>query len=291
MPGIFVPDSPRARLWCTSALCPGAKNAHAASFGLDVPRTLAYPAAMTAPDDIASLQAEFAKLRKDTDRLRKELNDLHRFINVEYADDKTTPTNINIRCCILTIAHPDVPNRSQMVICAGGEDSGPFISFWGSDEKVRMVLKVEKDQPHITLFGSDLKEAVLLQTDAADGRGCIGVFDKGKPRAIMKAVPDGSGGIAVLHDDNKGRAILRSTAKHGEMIFGTPDLKTAIKLTSDSGCGGGTLIVHGPTGKPAVILGTLAGFGGSVILNDPEGIRYAALPDPAKLDADGAWEE
>lgn len=238
---------------------------------------------MTAPDDIASLQAEFAKLRKDTDRLRKEMNDLRRFINIEYDDDKTTPSNLNIRCCILTFAHPDFPNRSQMLICAGGKDSGPFISLWGSDEKARIVLKVEKDESHISLFGPDLKDAVILQADGTDGRGCIGVFDKGLPRAIMKAVPDGSGAIAVLHDDNKGRVILRSTAQHGEMIFGTPDLKTAIKLTSDSRNGGGTLTIHGHNGKPAVILGNIPSFGGCVILNDPEGIVYESLPNRDKL--------
>jgi hypothetical protein len=246
---------------------------------------------MTAPDDIASLQAEFAKLRKDTDRLRKELNDLRRFITVEYADDKTTPTNINIRCYLLQLANPDVPNRSQMDLCAGAKDAGPFISLWGSDEKSRMTLKVEKDEPHITLFGPDLKDAVILQADPADGCGVIGVLDKGKPRAIMKANPDGAGVIGVLHDDNHARVMLRSTAEHGEILLATPALKTAIKLTSEGRSGGGTLTVHGHGGKPAVILSSMEVFGGCVILNDPEGIRYTSLPDPAKLGADGAWEE
>lgn len=246
---------------------------------------------MTAPDDIASLQAEFAKLRKDTDRLRKEMNDLHRFINVEYDEDKTTPTNITIRCCILTFAHPDVPNRTQMIFCAGSGDRGPYISLWGSDEKARLTMTLEKDEPQITLFGPDLKDAVLLHADSADGCGTVGVLDKGQPRAIMKANPDGAGIMGVLHDDNHARVLLRSTAEHGEILLATPALKTAIKLTSQGRVGGGTLTVHGHNGKPAIILSTMEGFGGCIILNDPEGIRYTSLPDPAKLGADGAWEE
>jgi hypothetical protein len=246
---------------------------------------------MSAPDDIASLRAELAQLRKDTDRLRQELDDLHRFVFVEY-DEDDKPTNVCInRCALITFGRPDAALHTQMLIAAGPDDQGPCISMWGSDEKPRITLEVEKDEPEITLYAPGLLNAVLIQASADSGCGMVGVLEKGKPRAIMKASPDGSAGIAVLHDDNHARAVLHSTAEHGEILVATPGLKTAVKLTSKSQIGGGLLTVHGHNGKPAVILTTVEGYGGCVMLNDPEGIMYESLPNRDRLGEEALEEE
>lgn len=250
---------------------------------------------MNASDDLASLRAELSQLRKDTAQLRKEMNDLRRFITIEYEDeetggDRTRATGINLRCGALFFHHPTEPNRPQMFLAAGAEDQGPCISIWGSDQKARIILTVEKDEPRIALKTREFKDAVLLHADPASGLGLIAAFENGLPRALIKAGPDSSGAVAVVHDDGRTRACLRSTATAGEIFVATPDLKTAIKLTSHSHHGGGTLTVHDQNGKPAIILGTVQGYGGSIILNDPEGIPYATLPDAKKMqgeDEDG----
>ncbi len=239
---------------------------------------------MTAPDDLAALRAEIAQLRQATDRLRRELNDLHRFITVEHDDDGNA-TNICVRCAILTLSRPDAADRFQIFITAGPGDTGPCISMLGSDGKPRILLTLEKDDPCITLRAPGGTDAVLLRADAATGRGLVGALDNGKSRAILQAVEGDAGAVAVVHDDGRPRVCLRSTATDGEIFVSTRDLKTAIKLTTNSQYGGGTLIVHSHSGKPAVILSTLAGYGGAIILNDPEGIPYVTLPDP-KTQAD-----
>jgi len=137
---------------------------------------------MTDIGEIASLRAELAQLRKETDMLERDMRALTRFITIEYDEDKH-PTNINLRYCVLSFAHPEVPNRTQMFMGAGTEE--PFVSLYDSKEKGRVILSVEKDDPRITIHTAELKDAVLLRADPADGRGLIAALDNGQPRAFL----------------------------------------------------------------------------------------------------------
>jgi len=241
------------------------------------------PMPMSTAQETAALRAELAQLRKDTDRLRKEVTELRQFINVEHDEDTGQPTNICIsRCALIGFSRPDAPRGMQMLICAGPGDSGPCVSLYGSDEKGRIILSVEKDVPQIVINTPEHQNTVLLTADA-EGRGLLAALDNGKPRALLKAGPDGAGVAAVVHDNGQARVCLRATEKDGELFVVNGELKTAIKLSSISQHGGGTLVLHGHGPKPAVILSTVQGLGGCIILNDPEGIPFVTLPDPQKM--------
>jgi len=235
---------------------------------------------MTDTEEIASLRAELAQIRKETDLLKRDMRALTRFITIEYDDDQQ-PTNINLRCCVLSFAHPEVPGRMQMFM--GATSEGPFISLWDSKEKGRVFLSVEKDDPRITLHTAELKDAVVLRADPADGRGLIAALDNGQPRALIKAAPDGAGVVACVHDDGNSRVFLRGSEDEGSLHVVSMDMKSVIKLTSTSRAGGGTLTLNTPAGNPAVILGYEPKFGGCVIVNNAEGKIAASLPDPDKL--------
>jgi len=236
---------------------------------------------MSTSDEIATLRAELAELRKQADRLREEMDGLTRFIRVAY-DKNGKPTHINITCWLMEFAHPDDPNRVQIVLGAGKKGSGPYISLWGEDSKARMSLMLEKDEPIIRVLAPGLKHAVLI-TAPKDGRGLVGVFDNGNPRAVMKAGVDNAGVVSVVHDDGHTRATLHGSEEEGAVMVATMDMKTAIKLSSKSLHGGGTLTVNGMNGKPAVILSSLDPFGGCIILKDAAGNTTVTLPDPGKI--------
>ena len=235
---------------------------------------------MSTPDDIASLRAELAQLRTETDRLKRDVSALTQFITIE-RDDDGKPTNINLRCATILCAHPEHPGRMQILMSATVD--GPFLSFYGSNEKGRLILSAEKDAPVIKLLNADLKETVLINADPEHGRGLVAVLENGNPRALMKAAPDAAGVVSCVHDDGQSRVVMRSTEEVGEVMVASMDMQTVIKLTSKSLDGGGTLTVNSPTGKPAVILSYLPGVGGCVLVNDAQGKIAASIPDPDKL--------
>ncbi|MEQ1883296.1 MAG: hypothetical protein ABL878_20270, partial [Burkholderiales bacterium] len=163
---------------------------------------------MSTSDEIATLRAELAELRKQTDRLREEMDGLTRFIHVQH--DKDGKPYMSITCWLMHFSHPDDPNRVQMALNAGKKGSGPYISLLGEDSKARIIIKLENDEPIIRVLAPGLKHAVLI-TAPKDGRGLVGVFDNGNPRAVMKAGPDNAGVVSVVHDDGHARATLHGS--------------------------------------------------------------------------------
>ena len=246
--------------------------------------------AMNPNDETTALRAELAELRKETTALRREMNALRRFITIEFDEDTGEPFNINIRCACILFAHPAVPGRSQMFIGAGPQ--GPGIGLWDSTEKCRVFLGVENDDPLISLYTAERKDAVLLRADPADGRGIVAVLDNGNPRALMKAGTDNAGVVSVVHDDGMTRVTMHGTEDVGSLMVASLDMQAAVKLTSQSLHGGGTLTVNGPNGKPSVILGYNGCLGGAVLVNDPDGKIIASLPGAGfgKKDDDGEEE-
>ena len=225
---------------------------------------------MNPTDEIAALRTELAELRK-------EMNALRRFITIEFDEGTGEPTNINIHCAHMIFSHPAVPGRSQMFIGAGPE--GPCVSLWDSRQRSRVLLSVENDVPLITLRTPELKDVVLLRADPADGRGLVAVLDNGNPRALMKAGTDNAGVVSVVHDDGMTRVTMHGTEDVGSLMVASLDMQAAVKLTSQSLHGGGTLTVNGPNGRPSVILSHNGPLGGAVLINDPEGKIIASLPD------------
>ncbi len=57
-----------------------------------------------------------------------------------------------------------------------------------------------------------------------------------------------------------------------------PDMKTAVKISSQGVHGGGLLTVHHPNGKAALILSNLPETG-CIVLNDQDGKVVGTLPD------------
>jgi len=229
---------------------------------------------MNIETELAQLQEELAALRKDVAVVRKEQRDLHRFVTIEHDEESGEPTNLNLRCCILTLAHPDAPNRTQCFFMAGPE--GPYLTFLDSHEKARLTLSLEKDAPEIRLMRADGKDAVVLSVDEKNGSGCVGVLEAGKPRAIMRTGNNESGVVSVCHDDGQPRMILRSEALMGEILGVSPDMKVTVRIQSGAPAGG-LLALHGVNGKASVIVSSTQ-LCGAVIVNDPQGNRICSLP-------------
>ncbi len=240
-----------------------------AALPLAKPARSRYPPAMNPDPELASLRQEVAALRQ-------EINALRRFITIETDEDTGEPRNMNLRCGAILFQQPEAPHKSQMLIAAS--EAGPVISLWDSQEKGRLILSVERDDPQVILHTAEGKEAVLLRADPADGRGYVAVLDNGLPRAVMKAAPDNAGVVSVVHDDGHARVLLHGTEDTGTFMTTNPDLKTTVKISSETALGGGLIVVNGPNGKPSVILSHHHRSGGLILTNGADGQPTASVP-------------
>jgi hypothetical protein len=214
------------------------------------------------------------RLAQEVAALRAQLTELRQFFSIERSEQFAGhPKALTVRCAAIHLQDPADPSRTQGILSASNE--GPCISLLGSDQKARVILRVEAAGPQCQLLGPDLQPAVELQADETSGRGQVGVFDSGKPRAVIKAAETG-GIVSVVHDDNHARAMLHATADCGEFIAVNQDMQTAVKISSD-GLSGGLVTVHGNNGKPGVVLSGAA-LGGLVMVNDTQGNLRASLP-------------
>ena len=217
---------------------------------------------------------EIGRLTKEVAALRQQLAELKRFLTVELRDDLPgSPSILHLRCAILTLCNPEQPSQTQGML--SGSEDGPCLSLWGGDQKARVILRVEKDGPSCQFFDPELKPAVQISADDATGRGQMGVFEAGKPRAVMKASATGAS-VGVLNDNNHARIFMHADAERGELIAVNADMKTSVKISSD-GLSGGMLTVHGENGKALVAL-TGSKVGGLVMVNNPRGKLVASLP-------------
>ena len=236
---------------------------------------LAKPARSRYPP-IMDPDPELASLRQEVPKLRQEMNALRRFITIETHPDTGEPRNMNLRCTVLAFEQPEVANGIQMLLSAN--EAGPVIALWDRQQKSRVVLSVEGDDPQVTLHTAEGKDAILLRADPADGRGLIAVFDNGNPRAIMKAAPDNAGVVSVLHGDGHARVILHATEGTGTLMTTNPDMKTTVKISSETAMGGGMIVVNDPNGKASVLLSHHHGLGGAVLTNGVDGQPSGSLP-------------
>jgi hypothetical protein len=252
-------------------------------------------------------ETEITQLKQQVATLRREMDELKQFIRYQPPgtgdDDKPEAAYITIRCAIFQLVHPANPNHS-LINMMGSRDNGAFISMLGADERARVLLQVEKDVPEVSLFAEGGKYAsslrfengeshfamygrkgnlgVLLKVQDEAERGQVGVCEAGKPRAVMQARSDGSGGgVSVVHDDGHARVAIISEENSGDVLLVTPDMQVGVKLSSN-GMDGGLITVNRANGKAGVILSNIA-TGGAVIINNPQGKVLAALPSPDGL--------
>jgi hypothetical protein len=220
---------------------------------------------------------ELATLRQEVATLRKEMNLLRRFLHVETDEHTGEPRNLIVTCGVIHVDNPHAPGTTQMLI--SGSENGPAIGLWDNKQKGRLILQVDETGPRLTLLTPELKDAVLLYADQADGRGLAAVLDNGNPRALLKACDDGCGAVSVVHDDGITRICLRGDEDSGMLMAASLDLKATVKISSETELGGGQIVISSPNGKPAIILGHDHTHGGIILTRDNEGAPTASLPD------------
>jgi hypothetical protein len=244
-------------------------------------------------------ETEIAALNQEVARLRKEMNELRRFIRYQPPgmddDGKPEDAYLDIQCTFLTLVHPGDPSRARARLFADQE--GAWLALMDKEEKTRLLLTVEKDEtefrlngaggkckaslrldkdePQLNLFGPEDKIGVQIRVEAAEGRGVVGVCEGGKPRAVMKATEIGSA-ISVVHDGGLTRMTMIGTETNGELIGITQDMKAGVKISAD-GQNGGYITVNNAVGKAGVILSNID-MCGAVIVNDKAGNLIASLP-------------
>jgi hypothetical protein len=221
---------------------------------------------------------EIAQLKKEVALLKEQMADLHRFFTIEDSEGAPHIKTLLITCSTLLLRDPEPPNETQALFSA--RDKGVEIALWGDDQKARLILEAKKEG-RITLYQTGLKTGVDIGVDEKNFP-YIGVLDQGKPRAIMKARPEG-GVVSMVHDDGKVRAMMTSESLIGELLVVNADMKVAVKLSSNGQDGGGFLTVNHPNGKAAAIISSHPATG-MVILNDKRGTMTAALPIPGQTE-------
>ena len=262
---------------------------------MNVPATAGSPA--TPP--FMNTETEIETLKKEVARLRREMDEYRQFIHYHPPgkddDDRDCPAYLTIRCSILTVVNPSPPSQTQIFII--GSRLGPSFMMVGQDEKTRILMQLEKDQPEISLLGDDHQHKACLRVDngepsfelyakeskigvqlkvvGKEGRGQVGVCEAGKARAVMKATDTGAA-ISAVHDDGHARITMVSQLENGHLMAVTPDMKVGVKIAAD-GLDGGVITVNNRNGKPGVILSNI-GIGGAVVVQDPHGNIIGQLP-------------
>lgn len=244
-------------------------------------------------------EIEINALKQEVARLRREMDEYRQFIRYNPAsrtdDDQPEAAYITIRCAIFQLAHPSDSSRSQVNIMGG--PNGGFVSVMGKDEKSRIVMNVENDEPSLSLMGKDNqykaslrleqgepwfelygnegKVGVQLRVVGEAGRGQVGVCESGKARAVMKATELG-GVLSAVHDDGHPRITMNSTESNGELCAVTPDMKIGVRIAAD-GMDGGYITINRANGNAGVILSNTP-LGGTVIVLDQQNNITGHLP-------------
>ena len=151
----------------------------------------------------------------------------------------------------------------------------------GPDQKPRLTVRVDKDGvPSIQLFEAEGQLAVHVGRDSL-GQTSVGVFDQGRPRAALKA-SDKCGIVSAVHDGGQARATMVGMEAAGEIMLVNPDMKVAVKLSTQGQHGEGLVTVNHSNGHAAVILSALPDHG-CVLVNDRAGQMKYSLPDPRNI--------
>jgi len=233
---------------------------------------------MSASTELAALKLEVAELKKQLAKQQRWIDDLKPFLSVQ--KPKGDKPNLHVQCSQIELRDANISGSFQAIFAA--HEDGPFLWMNDRNDKLRLILKIEDDEPSIVLQSKEQKEAVLLNVNEPGGLGQVAVLAEGSPRAVMKAVADGHGAVSVVHEDGKVRACMCSSEHHGgEFLAVTPDMKTGIKITSD-GPHGGAILVNHSNGKNGVAITCIEKVG-VVVVSDRAGNPKSSLPDPKEI--------
>ena len=218
--------------------------------------------------------SEFEQLKKRVAELEQEVRDLVQHFGVEKFEGGKK--NVNLLCSAISLFSPENPNQIQG--CLSGGPDGPELCLWGGADKPRITIRVDRDNvPFIELFQHQDKVSVVIGEDSL-GMPSVAVFDKGQPRAAIKA-SEKMGIVSAVHNGGQGRVSMVSKESSGEIILINPDMKCAVKLSTQGQHDEGFITVNHSNGKAAVILSALPEHG-CVILNDRAGKMKYSLPGP-----------
>jgi hypothetical protein len=97
----------------------------------------------------------------------------------------------------------------------------------------------------------------------------------------MKA-SEKTGIISAVHNGGQARVTIVSQEDAGEILLVNPDMKVAVKLSTQGRQDEGFITVNHSNGKAAVILSALPEHGG-VMVNDRAGRVKYSLPDSRNI--------
>jgi hypothetical protein len=221
--------------------------------------------------------SELDQLKKRVADHEHEVQDLVQHLGVERFEDGKK--NVNILCSAITLFSPDNPH--QMQGCLAGGPDGPELSLWGSADKPRIKVSVDKDGiPSIQLFQTEEKLAIHIGQDNL-GLPSVAVLDNGQPRAAIKA-SEAAGIVSAVHNGGQARVTMLSHESSGEILLVNPDMKVAVKLSTQGQHDEGFITVNHSNGKAAVILSALPDHG-CVMVNDRAGRMKYSLPGPKDI--------
>lgn len=214
-------------------------------------------------------ESEFNKLKQEVAELREEINLLTQHFGVDKFEDGGK--SVNLLCSAITLFNYENPNETQG--CISGGPDGPELSLWDKDGKPRLSVLVDKDgTPAIQIFDTEKKLAVHIGY-AKDNCSAVGVFHNGEPRAAIKG-SDNSGYVSAVHKGGQARVSMISNESSGQIMLLNPDMKVAVKLSTQGQHDEGFITVNHSNGKAAVIISALPEHG-CVILNDRGGkVKY-----------------
>lgn len=221
--------------------------------------------------------SELEQLKRRVAELEQEINYLTQHFGVEQFEGGRK--SVNLMCSAITLFNPENPQQLQGRL-SGGPD-GPELCLWGGDSKSRLSVCVDKDGvPSIQIFEPDQTVAVHIGYDR-ENHAVVGVEHKGRPRAALKATEE-LGIVSAVHNGGQGRVSMISQEAGGKILMLNPDMRVAVKLSTEGQRDEGFITVNHANGKAAVILSALPEHG-CVIVNDRAGQMKYSLPNPKEI--------
>jgi len=250
--------------------------------------------------------SELDQLKQEVARLKEQMRQLTRFIHYHPADvdddGKPLAEHLSIMCWHIAMLDPREPGKTQIRLTASqygssinlfdsneksgihltvNNEDGAEISLDDRDHKCRLAARVDEEGiPSLQILEPDNKVAVHVGYDKQN-HPLVGVEHQGEPRACLKAT-EKYGHVSAVHNGGQGRVAMVSQETSGEILLLNPDMRVAVKLSTQGQHDEGFITVNHSNGKAAVILSALPDHG-CVILNDRAGQMKYSVPDPKKL--------
>jgi hypothetical protein len=233
---------------------------------------------------------EFVALQNEVAALRGELAELQKYLIIQKKEG--LPDYVKLRCSMVTVF--DGSDASLTRANLGTSEDGPYLSFYGKDQKARMFLSSQKDDtrcdlynkeskisaslaadegPHLCLYGSDEKSRVFITAEKDDAQ--CDIYDKaGKVAVSLAVTPEGGGQVSVHHEKNP-RAVLKALPTSGVVsVVNDKGFPYAAMVGEEAG---GQLVILTSEGEPVVKLMSDTPHGGMVAVANKQGEPLVAL--------------